>query len=184
MAPLRTVLITTALALTTAVAHADSSVYIGAGVGRGHVSDIYHTGEIPGLGPFFHIDNATAWDAIIGLRPVQPFAVEATYIDLGSDTYHWNNGQVSYNAHAAALYAIGFLPLPLPHLEVYGKAGLAQWQLNGKTYISIVPLDRMRRLSSPGALACNCTTAPSAFGSNTTASRSCRRVTPTSTRSA
>jgi len=139
MAPLRTVLITTALALTTAVAHADSSVYIGAGVDRGHVSDIYHTGEIPGLGPFFHIDNATAWDAIIGLRPVQPFAVEATYIDLGSDTYHWNNGQVSYNAHAAALYAIGFLPLPLPHLEVYGKAGLAQWQLNGKTYISIVP---------------------------------------------
>jgi hypothetical protein len=134
MATLRTVLITTALALTAAGAHADSSLYIGAGVGRGHVSDIYHTGEIPGLAPFFHIDNATAWDAIIGWRPVKTFAVEANYIDLGSDTYHWNNGTVSFNAHAEAVYAIGFLPLPLPHLEAYGKAGLARWDLNGKEY--------------------------------------------------
>ncbi len=134
MASLRTFLVTMVTAVAAGAAHADTGLYAGAGVGKARVSDIYHSGEIPGLAPFFHIDAATSWRAVVGWRPVKPFAVEANYIDLGSDTYHWNNGQVSFKARTMAAYAIGFVPLPLPNLELYGKVGLARWELNGKEY--------------------------------------------------
>jgi hypothetical protein len=34
------------------------------------------------------------------------------------------------DAKAFAGYAVGFLPIPLPNLDIYGKVGLARYQLN------------------------------------------------------
>ena len=32
-----------------------------------------------------------------------------------------------------AAFAVGFLPVPMPFLDLYAKAGLARWKLNGST---------------------------------------------------
>jgi hypothetical protein len=62
---------------------------------------------------------------------VSVFAIEADYIDLGSQTSTFVTTTTSSNAKAFAGYAVGFLPIPLPYLDVFGKAGLSRWRLNG-----------------------------------------------------
>jgi len=175
MASSRRILIAVGTMLATAAAHADTGMYVGAGVGRSNVSDIYHTaGEVSGSGGFYHIDNATAWKAILGWRPVSPFALEANYIDLGTDTYHWNNGQVSFSARATTLYGVGFLPLPFPNWDVYGKAGAARWELDGKRYfLPGTRTDEAAQFAWGGG--CNSITLALAFGSSMSASKSRRR---------
>src|SRR5215471_2323945 len=37
------------------------------------------------------------------------------------------------DAKAFSAFAVGYLPLPAPNVDIYGKAGLARWQLNGGT---------------------------------------------------
>ena len=39
------------------------------------------------------------------------------------------NANPTYKAFAG--YAVGFLPIPVPFLDVYGKAGLARWSSSG-----------------------------------------------------
>ena len=41
------------------------------------------------------------------------------------------------DAQAFAAYAVGFLPLPVPFLDIYGKAGLANWRLHQDTNSSV-----------------------------------------------
>ena len=40
------------------------------------------------------------------------------------------------DAQAFAAYAVGFLPLPIPFLDIYGKAGLANWRLHQDTNLA------------------------------------------------
>src|SRR5262245_47645226 len=66
-----------ALALVGTTAHAaDNGFYLGGGVSKAKVDDIFDSG--------LDIDN-TAWKAIAGFRPIDLFAVEANYMDLGSE---------------------------------------------------------------------------------------------------
>jgi hypothetical protein len=69
------------------------------------------------------------------------FAIEADYLDLGSGDFGPGPGvgtcpvsgcaAAHSDARAFAGYAVGFLPIPVPFLDVFGKAGLARWRLNG-----------------------------------------------------
>ena len=68
-----------------------------------------------------------------GLRPISPLALEANYLDLGSETRSFSGLNAHADAKAFAAYAVGFLPLPVPMLDLYGKVGLARWQLSGAT---------------------------------------------------
>jgi hypothetical protein len=79
--------------------------------------------------------DSTSWKVLAGFRPISPFAVEVDYMNLGSQTNTFFNGaEVSHSdAKAFAGYAVGFLPIPLPFLDVYGKAGLARWKLDGSS---------------------------------------------------
>ena len=69
------------------------------------------------------------------------WAPRREYIDFGSG--NGNNGYYGYGDYyanasshpkAAVLYGIGYLPLPLPFLDVYGKAGVARLQTDITTY--------------------------------------------------
>lgn len=72
-------------------------------------------------------DHPTAWNAIIGIRPLSRFAVEAQYVDFGATSLHAQNADYTRaRADALALYAVGFLPIPLPYLDLYGKIGMAR----------------------------------------------------------
>jgi len=110
----------------SAVQAANNGFYIGAGVSQAKLKDV---GQDFGAGNLddFKIDN-TAWKAIAGFKaPVLPLAVELNYDDLGSDSRTVNGVAFNANSKAFAAYAVGFLPLPLPILDLYGKAGLARW---------------------------------------------------------
>jgi OmpA-like transmembrane domain len=126
------------LLLATTVADAGTGLYVGAGIDRTTLHNIYATPPCENLCSTFHIDD-TSWKAILGWRPLQPFAIEEEYIDLGSSAIHLSHGNAIFNANAAAIYAVGFLPLPDPMFDIYGKAGAARWEVDGHSYSFSTP---------------------------------------------
>lgn len=135
---MRRLLIVIALALAAGGAQADNGLlYVGAGITRDTLKDITATNS--------DLDS-TNWKVYAGFRPISLFAVEADYIDLGSQTL---NGQsqgsvvtspaTNRNTHlqykAFAGYLVGFAPIPVPYLDVFGKIGAARWTSSGGTYI-------------------------------------------------
>ncbi|GAC1453219.1 MAG: hypothetical protein PVS2B3_05070 [Steroidobacteraceae bacterium] len=117
-----------ALALSTGAAHADTGFfYLGAGISKNKVSEITNSGAA-----FGDLDQ-TSWKVLAGFRPIRLVAVEADYLDLGSQTNNFLGGSSHSDAKAFAGYAVGFLPIPVPFLDVYGKAGLARWKLDSTT---------------------------------------------------
>jgi len=125
------------LTLGATVAQAENgSFYLGAGVTSNKLNDIVVEGTaFPDL-------NKTSWKVFAGFRPISAFAVEADYLDLGSATVEGAcvggccmeacRGLYQSDAQVFAAYALGFLPIPVPSLDLYGKAGLARSQLNTK----------------------------------------------------
>jgi len=107
-----------------AAAAGTTGVYVGAGVTRAQVDNIFAAG--------LNINN-TDWKVFAGLRPISPLALEANYLYLGNETRSVGGSNAHADAKAFAAYAVGFLPLPVPMLDLYGKAGLTRWQLSGTT---------------------------------------------------
>jgi outer membrane protein with beta-barrel domain len=120
----RTLLLMNVLALGAGAARADELVYVGAGVLWSKISEVSATGS--------DLSN-TAWKALAGFRPIKPFAVEADYLDLGSKSASFVGGNTDLQYKAFAAYAVGFLPLPVPFLDVFAKGGLARWSSSGGT---------------------------------------------------
>jgi hypothetical protein len=110
--------------------------YVGAGISQARIADIYGSQHDINL-------NNTAWKAFIGIRPIPFLGVEANYMDLGSETRNYRAGEpfAHVNAHAFSAFAVGFLPLPLPFVDIFGKAGAARWTLNGHDNSSLFALD-------------------------------------------
>lgn len=79
---------------------------------------------------------------LAGFRPISLFAVEADYMDLGTQTNTFISGTGGSHSDAKAFagYALGFLPIPVPFLDLYGKAGLARWQLSGTSGSPSLPM--------------------------------------------
>jgi opacity protein-like surface antigen len=109
------------LALAGGVAQADTliGVYGGAGITQAKVDNFLSTG--------LDIHN-TSWKLFAGVHPSPaPIGVEAEYLDFGSQT----NSFAHAESRAFAVDALGYLPLPIPILDIYGKIGLSRWQLSG-----------------------------------------------------
>jgi len=118
-------LLATLLALAAGAAQADDDLfYLGAGVSSNKISEI--TAINSDL-------NSISWKAYAGVRPINAFAVEADYLDLGSQTVNTTQYNTSVNYKAFAGYAVGFVPVPVPYLDVFGKVGLARWQSGGSS---------------------------------------------------
>ena len=130
---MRSVLLLFVLVLGAGVARADDTFYVGAGISKDKVSGIANAGT-----NFADIDS-TAWKMYLGFRPISVVAIEADYLDLGSQTSTFVTTSNHSDAKAFAAYAVGFLPIPLPFLDVFGKAGLARWKLDGSSISALVP---------------------------------------------
>jgi hypothetical protein len=131
---MRRLVLLTGLALGASVAQADNgSLYFGAGVTSNKLNDIVVRGTA------FPDIHSSSWKVFAGFRPISAFAVEADYLDLGSETAEGActvccmaacRGLFQSDAQAFAAYALGFLPIPVPFLDIYGKAGFARSKLN------------------------------------------------------
>lgn len=110
-------------------------VYVGAGIGRATINQT----EFDEFSDSFHHDDGQplGWNAVIGMRPIPFFGAEAEYIDfgnsrlgagppyfVGSTTQQFLGGEA--HDQAAAVFAVGYLPLPLPWIEPFAKLGWGQ----------------------------------------------------------
>ncbi len=125
--------ILSAVALTAPAAHAAGELYFGGGIDHTTVHNILSSPPCGNLCDSFHYD-ATSWQVIAGWRPLAAFAVEANYMDLGSGATHLSHGTAHFDADAVDLDAVGFVQLPIRQLEIYGKAGVAHWEVKGHSY--------------------------------------------------
>jgi opacity protein-like surface antigen len=97
---------------------ADNGVYIGAALGQSEQALRESSINLK--------DQALGFKAFVGVRPIDLLAVELNYIDFGSAS----NAGAEADTRAGALFLVGYLPLPLPLLDVYGKAGAAAWKID------------------------------------------------------
>jgi hypothetical protein len=85
--------------------------------------------------------HATGWEVMAGIRPLPFLGTEAAYIDFGSSgttsvainsTATFPGIAVSGATHptATALFAVGYLPVPLPYLDIFAKVGVAELRSN------------------------------------------------------
>src|SRR6266481_3735273 len=108
--------------------------YVGGGLGESTVrsDNTYLPGGFGyGFDGFSHDSTPHfAWKAIAGIRPISIVGAELEYIDFGhtgSDggSYSYNYGPDTH-PRAIAAFGVGHLPLPIPFLDIYGKAGAAR----------------------------------------------------------
>jgi opacity protein-like surface antigen len=110
-------------------------LYLGAGVGYSTVRS-----DDPAFGlPGSLNDTEFAWKLIAGVRPI-PFAgAEFEYIDFGHPNHDVgingiNNSGLDSHPRAEVLYGVGYLPLPVPTFDVFGKLGVAELQTDVTTF--------------------------------------------------
>ena len=104
-------------AMAPRAAAADNGFYLGAGI----TDTKFHTDEI-GNGSL----DDNSFKVIAGFRPLDWLAFEANYIDLGSES----SGGASIDAHA--LTASGLLLAEFGIVDLYARAGFANWKASAK----------------------------------------------------
>ena len=147
---MRRLLLTLALLLGAGAVQADNGLfYVGAGVVRDKLSDVAATDS-----DF----DATSWKVLAGFRPISLFAVEADYIDLGSQTTTVLDISTHLQYKAFGAYAVGFAPIPVPYLDVFGKLGLQRWSSTAAAHAPSSASFRSPTTapSSPGASVWGC----------------------------
>ncbi len=111
-------LLTSALPLSAAHAENELMGYVGGAIGQSQI-------DVSSLNFSAH---ATGWKAVIGVRALSAFGAEAEYVDLGRPRGSSVAGRLETQASGPAVFGLAYLPLPLPYLDVYAKAGIANVQ--------------------------------------------------------
>jgi hypothetical protein len=79
----------------------------------------------------------------VGIRPISPLGVELEYIDFGNPSVGLSNtglgGLSKADQKAVTLFGLGYLPLPVPFFDVYGKLGIARLHIT-TTEVSPTPI--------------------------------------------
>jgi hypothetical protein len=97
-------------------------VYVGAAVGRANVK--VDTLPVAGF-PDFNETNF-GWKVQLGVRALKVLGAEAEYVDLGHPSATRAGVSADVRSRGPALFAVGYLPIPLPLLDVYAKLGYAR----------------------------------------------------------
>jgi len=123
-------------ASTAALADNPVGFYLGAGGGYSKDRSDDSSYGLPG---YFN-DHQTAWKAIVGVRPIPILGAEYEYIDFGHPSNDYGYNGINYyglDSHpkASALFGVGYLPLPIPFFDVFGKAGVARLQTDVTTFV-------------------------------------------------
>jgi hypothetical protein len=124
-------------ASTAALADNLAGFYAGAGVGYSTIRSDDPSYGLPG----YYNDHQTAWKVMAGVRPIPFVGAELEYIDFGQPSGHngyYNSAYYGRDSHprAPALFAVGYLPLPVPFFDIYAKAGVARLQTDVTTTVA------------------------------------------------
>jgi hypothetical protein len=130
------ILVCTVLQASTSAFAADpAGFYVGGAWGESTVRDEVllpsapqNLKAIPGYGYDFD-EHHSAWKVMLGVRPLQFVGAELEYLDFGhpsvTTTLVNEPMQADAQSKGPALFAVGYLPLPLPLLDIFGKVGVA-----------------------------------------------------------
>lgn len=139
-------------ASTAAFADDPLGFYVGGGVGESTIRS-----DNPGYGlPGYFNDHQTAFQAVFGFRPLPFIGAEAEYIYFGQpSSRHQSFNDPAYfgedsHPHAPALFGVGYLPIPIPFVDIFVKAGMARLTMDVNQFASdcstspctVVPLGR------------------------------------------
>jgi hypothetical protein len=123
-----------AISLGAAFGHARAAdplgFYVGGAIGQSHVRAQENAFGTP-LG---FDEHHTAWKLLAGLRPISLVGAEVEYVDFGHPSallgpqHSLSNFQADAQARAVGLFGVAYSPIPLPLLDIYGKAGFARLQ--------------------------------------------------------
>jgi hypothetical protein len=113
--------------------------YVGAGLGGATVhQDFYDIGDDAFRS--FSDNQRFAWKVMMGIRPITWAGAELEYLDLGSAKLGSSDfvpGDPSSGeflggnsaARAGAGFAVGYLPLPVSGMDLFGKVGVTRLQM-------------------------------------------------------
>lgn len=118
----RSLLLAVCLAAPGAAFAADNGFYLG--LASADVSSDYAISSISASGA----DDDRGLKAIVGFRPLDSFAIEANYVDLGQTRVPipFPPSTLSIDSEAISVSAVGLIPLPL--LDLYGRLGVTHWE--------------------------------------------------------
>ena len=101
-------------AIAPQAAAADNGFYLGAGITK---SEFDAGSDSDGL-------DDSSFKAIVGFRPLDWLAVEANYIDIGSES------DSGFSLDASAITVSGLLIAEVGLVDLYARLGMAQWKLD------------------------------------------------------
>lgn len=122
------ILASSALLWTLSAQAADNGFYVGAGIGQSNVQ--VDSDTLNGIG---FDGKDTAWKVLVGIRPLDWLAVEASYVDFGKPDDHG----VKIDADGLSAFGVGFLPVG--PVDLFAKAGLINY--DAKTNVSDLDQD-------------------------------------------
>jgi len=111
-----------ALGAPGAALAADNGFYLG--LAASDVSSDYAAASISASGA----DDDHGLKAIVGFRPLDAFAIEANYVDMGQTRVpiSFPPSTLLIESEAISVSAVGLIPLPL--LDLYGRLGVTHWE--------------------------------------------------------
>jgi len=113
-------LISACLAAPGAAFAADNGFYLG--LASSDVSSNYGAASFSSSGA----DDDRGLKAIVGFRPLDGFAIEANYVDMGETRAVYPSTTLSIDSDALSVSAVGLIALPL--VDLYGRLGMAHWE--------------------------------------------------------
>ena len=123
-------LISACLAAPSAALAADNGFYVG--LASSDVSSDYSVSSASSSGA----DDDRGLKAIVGFRPLDAFAIEANYVDMGETRATFPLTTLSIDSEALSVSAVGLIALPL--VDLYGRVGVARWESdNSSTFGSL-----------------------------------------------
>jgi hypothetical protein len=107
------------LAVPGAALAADNGFYVGLAS-----SDVSSDYAVSSAGA----DDDRGLKAIVGFRPLDGFAIEANYVDMGQTRVPltFPPSTLTIDSEALSVSAVGLIALPL--VDLYGRVGMARWE--------------------------------------------------------
>ena len=97
-------------------------LYVGGAIGQGKTT----FEQLPDGTSLGFAEHHFGWNLDLGVRPISPIGAEFQYLNFGHPRANLGFANADAHVNGVALFAVGYLPLPVPLLDIYGKAGFAR----------------------------------------------------------